>query len=159
MRLAVLLIGLLLSANGLAQSESNLPPLDEAFGQSVLIVSASKHGCIRFDVYVAESNSQRSRGLMFVRDMPDTTGMLFIYEQDGYLSMWMKNTFIPLDILFVRADGTVSSIAHNTEPQSLRSIAALEPVRYVLELNAGLADKYSIDKYSRLDWDGMSAVE
>ena len=96
---------------------------------------------------------------MFVRDMPETTGMLFIYETDGYLSMWMKNTFIPLDILFVRADGSVSSIAYNTEPQSLQSISALEPVRYVLELNAGVADKFSIDKYSLLDWDGMPSVE
>jgi uncharacterized membrane protein (UPF0127 family) len=96
---------------------------------------------------------------MFVRNMPETTGMLFIYEADGLLSMWMKNTFIPLDILFVRSDGTVSSIGYDAEPQSLQSIAALEPVRYVLELNAGIAEKYSIDQYSRLDWDEMPSVE
>ena len=96
---------------------------------------------------------------MHVRNLPETTGMLFLYDFDAHLSMWMKNTYIPLDILFVRADGTVSSIAHDTEPLSLRSIAALEPVRYVLELNAGVAEKLSIDQYSRLEWDPESHDE
>ena len=96
---------------------------------------------------------------MHVRSLPETTGMLFLYDYDARLSMWMKNTFIPLDIVFVRADGTVSSLAYNTEPQSLKSIAALEPVRYVLELNAGVAEKLSIDKYSRIEWDGPSTNE
>lgn len=159
MRLLALLVVLALAGASQAQDESRLLPLDEAFAKGVLIVSASDKACIRFDVYFATNNAQRARGLMFVRDMPETTGMLFIYESDDYLSMWMKNTFIPLDILFVRADGSVSSIAYNTEPQSLRSITALEPVRYVLELNAGVAEKFSIDKYSLLDWDGMPPVE
>jgi uncharacterized membrane protein (UPF0127 family) len=96
---------------------------------------------------------------MQVRQLPDMTGMLFVYDGDEYHSMWMKNTLIPLDILFIRADGTISSIAYNTEPQSLASIAALEPVRYVLELNAGMAERLSIDKYSRIDWDGTAGDE
>ena len=159
MRTVLAVAALLLATTSAAQDAANLPPLEQAFGQGVVVVSASEHRCVKFDVYVATNNSQRARGLMFVRDLPENTGMLFIYEGDGMLSMWMKNTFIPLDILFVRADGTVSSIAYNTEPQSLESIRALEPVRYVLELNAGVAEKSSIDKYSRLDWDGMPAVE
>jgi hypothetical protein len=59
--------------------------------------------------------------------------------------MWMKNTFIPLDILFIRSDGSVASIAAMTEPLSLRSIASAEPVRYVLELNGGVAEELGID--------------
>lgn len=159
MRLAIALLSLLLTNSIGAQEEADLLPLDQAFRQSVLIISASDYACVRFDIYIAENYAQRRRGLMFVRSMPETTGMLFIYEEDAFLSMYMKNTFIPLDMLFVRADGTISSIAYNTEPQSLQSVAALEPVRYVLELNAGVADKYSIDKYSRLDWDEMPSVE
>ena len=159
MRLPIAILSLFLANSISAQEEANLPPLDEAFRQSVLIISASDHACVRFNIYIAENNAQRRRGLMFVRNMPETTGMLFIYEADGLLSMWMKNTFIPLDILFVRSDGTVSSIGYDAEPQSLQSIAALEPVRYVLELNAGIAEKYSIDQYSRLDWDEMPSVE
>lgn len=154
MKIAISVLILLWS--GLATGQDDL---DEAFAKSVLIIHASNHACYRLDIYVAVSNEQRSRGLMHVRYLPETTGMLFLYDRDAHLSMWMKNTFIPLDILFVRADGTVSSIAYDTEPLSLQSIASLEPVRYVLELNAGVAEKLSIDQYSRLEWDGQAADE
>ena len=150
MRIASCLLVLLFASHAVAQDD-----LDSAFEKDVLIVHASENACYRLDIYVARSSAQKSRGLMFVRNLPETTGMLFIYDADANLSMWMKNTFIPLDILFVRADGTVSSIAYDTEPQSLQSIAALEPVRYVLELNAGVAEKLSIDQYSRIEWDGL----
>jgi uncharacterized membrane protein (UPF0127 family) len=126
--------------------------LDRRFGKDVLIIEASAHGCYRFDIYVAADNAQRSRGLMFVRDLPATTGMIFIYDNEP-ASMWMKNTFIPLDILFIRRDGTVSSIAHRTEPQSLRSIASIEPISFVLELNAGTAKRLAIDENSRIYWE------
>ena len=152
MKLAITALALLWSGLTTAQDS-----LDEAFAQDVLIVHASNHACYRLDVYIAATNEQRSRGLMHVRSLPESTGMLFLYDRDARLSMWMKNTYIPLDILFVRADGTVSSVAYNTEPLSLESIAALEPVRYVLELNAGVAEKFSIDQYSRLEWDGFEA--
>lgn len=125
--------------------------LDKHFGQDVLIIAASAHGCHRFDIYVAADNTQKSRGLMFVRDLPATTGMLFIYDNQP-VSMWMKNTFIPLDMLFIRRDGTVSSVAHRTEPQSLRSVRSIEPVSFVLELNAGTAKRLVIDENSRIYW-------
>ena len=126
--------------------------LDRHFGKDVLIIEASAHGCHRFDIYVAADNTQKSRGLMFVRDLPVTTGMLFIYNNEP-ASMWMKNTFIPLDILFIRRDGTVSSIAENTEPQSLRSIRSIEPISFVLELNAGTTERFGIDNNSRIYWE------
>lgn len=153
-RALLLLLVLLGSCAARAEQE-----LDALFTKGVLIVQASKFACYRFDVYFASNDAQRARGLMFVHELPTTTGMLFIYESDQYLSMWMKNTFIPLDILFVRADGSVSSIAYNTEPQSLRSISALEPVRFVLEINAGVAEQLAIDQYSRLLWEGPGVDE
>ena len=140
------LLGLLWSAAAAAQ---DLPPLEEAFGQGVLVIAAEQ-SCYRFDIYIAETRAQQRRGLMFVRSMPATTGMLFIYSNPAYLSMWMKNTFISLDMLFVRADGTVASVARDTEPQSLRSVAAEEPVLYVVELNAGTAERLGIEPGSRL---------
>lgn len=127
--------------------------LDAAFGRGELIVVASKHACYRFDVYVARDDVQRSRGLMFVRDLPLMTGMLFVYDGEDYHSMWMKNTYISLDIVFARADGAVSSVARNTEPLSLASIASIEPVTYVLELNAGVADRFFVDANSLLLWE------
>ncbi|NIA26870.1 MAG: DUF192 domain-containing protein [Desulfobulbaceae bacterium] len=123
--------------------------LNDVFTKDVLIIEASAHACHRFDVYLALNNSQRARGLMRVRSLPPTTGMLFVYERADYLSMWMKNTIIPLDMLFARADGSISSVVRNTEPMSLRSIASIEPVNFVLELNAGITAKLFIDENSR----------
>ncbi|HEX5787352.1 MAG TPA: DUF192 domain-containing protein [Woeseiaceae bacterium] len=143
----VLLHGLLLQAAAAAGFDTTL---DEAFERDVLVIAASQHACYRFDVYLAVERTQKSRGLMFVRDLPERTGMLFVYENADYHSMWMKNTFIPLDIAFAREDGTIAAIAHRTEPQSLATIAPDEPVSYVLELNAGVAERLHIDEGSRL---------
>ena len=89
---------------------------------------------------------------MFVRELPVMTGMLFVYGRDATRSMWMKNTFIPLDIAFMRADGSIINIAYSTEPQSLASIRSAAPARYVLELNAGVAEAFDIAPGSRVLW-------
>lgn len=133
--------------------------LDRRFSKDVLIIEASEHACYRFDIYVALDDVQRSRGLMFVRDLPQTTGMLFIYPGDRVASMWMKNTFIPLDIVFARPDGTVTNVIRNTEPQSLKSLASTEPVAFVLELNAGVTERLVIDERSRLVWEPANGNE
>jgi len=138
-------VGLLSCLTAVAQDD-----LDSIFDREVLIIEASAHACYRFDIYLAVTDRQRSRGLMFVRSLPASTGMLFIYDGADYLSMWMKNTYIPLDMVFARNDGTISSISRNTEPLSLRSVASIEPVTYVLELNAGITEKLFIDTNSRL---------
>ncbi len=75
------------------------------------------------------------------------------------LSMWMKNTFIPLDMVFALADGSVSSVIANTEPQSLQSLRSLEPVMFVLELNAGTTDRLAIDANSRLIWEPVHGAD
>ena len=139
---------ILLALPALADEE-----LDRLFARDVLLIEASKFGCYRFDVYLAMNDAQRSRGLMFVRDLPATTGMLFVYEGNHPLSMWMKNTFIPLDMVFARADGTVINVIRNTEPQSLKSQRSSEPAMFVLELNAGTTERLSIDENSRLIWE------
>jgi len=127
--------------------------LDDAFDQDVLIIEASEFACYRFDVYLAINREQQMRGLMFVRGMPATTGMLFVYDYVEFHSMWMKNTYLSLDMIFARQDGTIATIASNTEPLSLRSIASSEPVTFVLELNAGTTERLSIDENSRLVWE------
>ena len=142
-----LLAALLLTTGSTAAQE--LPPLEESFDEAVLVIVAAA-ACHRFDVYLALDREQQRRGLMFVRDLPERRGMFFVYEADAFLSMWMKNTFISLDILFVRADLTIASIAEDTEPQSLRTISATEPVRYVLELKAGTSRQLGIRPDDRL---------
>ena len=140
--------GMLLGASAHAN-----PQLDDRFSRDVLVVEASRWACHRFDVYLAITNTERSRGLMFVRELPATSGMLFVYPGDHAVSMWMKNTLIPLDMVFARPDGTVSSVIANTEPQSLESLASIEPVAFVLELNAGTAARLAIDENSRIFWE------
>jgi hypothetical protein len=146
------LIALLLILSATAASAAD-DELDDAFGKDVLIIEASKHACYRFDVYLATSREQQMRGLMFVREMPAMTGMLFIYDYVAVHSMWMKNTYISLDMIFARQDGTIDSIARDTEPLSLRSVASSEPVTFVLELNAGTTERLGIDENSRLIWE------
>ena len=126
--------------------------LDDAFERSSLVIRASRHACHKFDVWLARSRPQQMRGLMFVRDLLPDTGMLFLYGDARPVSMWMKNTYISLDILFIRADGTVSSIARDTEPLSLRSVASAEPVSFVLELAAGVTASLGIEPGDTMMW-------
>ena len=133
--------------------------LDSAFARDVVIIEASEFACYRFDIWLAVDRPQQMRGLMHVRQMPDTSGMLFVYDSADYHSMWMKNTFIPLDIAFARADGSIANIIADTEPQSLKPVSSTDAVMYVLELNAGTADRLSIDENSRLLWGPVFATK
>ena len=146
LRIAVI-VALAASLSAQSYDEQDLAA---AFGSDVLVIEASEHGCYRFDVFLALSQQQQIRGLMYVRDLPDFHGMLFVYRQPRVISMWMKNTYIPLDLVFFRADGSVSSIEKNAEPLSERSISATEPLNYVLELNGGVTDRLGIDTDSRI---------
>lgn len=143
--LSIVLISALLSAQNYETSD-----LDEAFQRTTLVISSSANACYVFDVYVASNQAQQRRGLMFVRNLPDFTGMLFIYDRPARLSMWMKNTYIPLDILFISTTGDIANIVRDTVPLSLDSIAAIEPVNFVLELNAGVTEKLGIDDNSQV---------
>lgn len=137
------------------QPEARTPQgtgLDAMFERDDLVVVSKDGSRHQFVVYLATNTDQQRRGLMFVRELPERTGMLFVYDGEATRSMWMKNTFIPLDIVFARRDGTVSSVIHDAEPLSLRSLASVEPVRFVLELNAGASRRYNISAGSRLIW-------
>ncbi len=126
--------------------------LDSHFDQGTLQIVSNEGTRLEFNIYVAITPQQQRRGLMFVRKMPDRTGMLFVYEDADFHSMWMKNTFIPLDIVFARGDGSISSLIHDTQPLSLAPQSSIEPVTYVLELNAGTARQLNIGRKSHLTW-------
>jgi len=105
---------------------------------------ATAQGRHAFKVDVMRTDAERAKGLMFRTSMPQDYGMLFDFESDAPVSMWMKNTYIPLDMLFILRDGTIHRIAQRTEPMSERTIPAGAPVRAVLEINAGLSEKLGI---------------
>ena len=90
---------------------------------------------------------------MFVRDLPERTGMLFVYTDERYRSMWMKNTYISLDMVFARRDGSITNIVEATVPLSEESVSSSDPATFVLELNAGTTQRLSIDEDSRLVWE------
>jgi len=102
-------------------------------------------------VELAIAPEQREHGLMFRRQMAPDHGMLFDFEQDQPVTMWMKNTYLPLDMVFIRTDGTVSRIAADTEPLSTAIISSGGPVQAVLELNAGTAAKLGIAPGDRIE--------
>ena len=109
---------------------------DVEFSQSELSVRTKAGEVFNFSVELAESGEQKSRGLMFRREMAADAGMLFLHNRDRVVTMWMANTFLPLDMLFIKADGRIARIAANTIPQSRDVISSRQRVRAVLELNA-----------------------
>jgi len=98
-----------------------------------------------FNVELALDDSHRQYGLMFRTSLPEMGGMLFVYEDKRRISMWMKNTFIPLDIIFIDDVGQIIRIAHSTQPRSLSLIRSGGEAKGVLELNAGLTNKLNIE--------------
>ncbi|HET6528004.1 MAG TPA: DUF192 domain-containing protein [Balneolaceae bacterium] len=96
------------------------------------------------EVAVADDNQERSQGLMDVRELGESKGMLFIFENEQPRSFWMANTPLPLDIIFVNAEGEIVRIQHSAEPFSQENYVSGEPAKYVIEVNAGYAIAHDI---------------
>jgi len=105
---------------------------------------STKAGPHEFEVEIADDDRERALGLMFRRSMSDGEGMLFDFGHDEPATFWMRNTYIPLDMLFIKSDGTIESIAKHTTPLSDKGVPSKGPVRYVLEINAGTSDELGI---------------
>ncbi len=108
---------------------------------------------------IANTDVARATGLMFRQELAPDAGMLFIYDRPQNFSMWMKNTFIPLDMIFIGADSRVSRIERNTEPFSTRVIEAGSPAIAVLEVNAGTADRLGLKRGDRVEAPSLPASE
>jgi uncharacterized membrane protein (UPF0127 family) len=117
-------------------------PAPAADRQTVEIATAG--GTRRISVELAATPQAIGRGLMFRKHLPDGHGMLFDFGPERRIDMWMKNTLIPLDMIFIGADGRIRQIAENTKPLSTRLISSSGPARAVLEINAGAARKLGI---------------
>lgn len=102
-------------------------------------------GQVQFNVEIADDPMERSQGLMFRESLPQSSGMLFVYERPQRVSFWMKNTLIPLDMIFMDATGTVQSVAHEAVPGDLTPIHGGDGILVVLEINGGLARRLGID--------------
>jgi uncharacterized membrane protein (UPF0127 family) len=118
--------------------------LDRMFSRSTLQIATPDAKLHKFDVWVADTDARRMRGLMFVDKLADDEGMLFIYPQQQQISMWMKNTHLSLDMLFVTANGRVHHVVENTTPMSTNTISSNGVVYAVVELKAGSAARMKI---------------
>lgn len=113
----------------------------------ILVTAAGEH---KIEAEVAETPAEKAVGLMFRRSVPDGTGMLFPYETAQEVTMWMRNTYVALDMIFIRADGVVHRIEARTEPLSERVIASQGAVTAVLELAGGAAERLGLKPGDRV---------
>jgi uncharacterized protein len=119
------------------------------FDRGHLTIVASG-GRFQFEVELAQTPAERARGLMFRESLADDHGMLFDFGHPQEVAMWMRNTLIPLDILFIRSDGSISRIARDAHPLSDRVMESGDPVRAVLELRGGLTAERGIEPGDRI---------
>ena len=120
------------------------------FPVKVLLVSNSIGVIQKFNVEIADNNETRSKGFMWRENIPDGTGMLFVWKKEAYRNFWMKNTPTSLDILFFDGDGKFLNIEENTEPFSLDNIQSSKPAQYVLEIISGSSKIYNLYDGSKI---------
>ena len=132
-------------------------PLLRDFGRGTLTISTADGTRHPFTIYVADTPDELSQGLMFVEELPHDAGMLFLFARNRQASMWMKNTVLSLDMLFIRSSGEIESIVENTTPGSLKSVRSEGTVCCVLELNAGTTRRLGIRPGDRVEHPAFKA--
>lgn len=120
------------------------------FPRAVAVLETAGPQCLMLEVFLALDPEQRAQGLMHIEELEAHEGMYFRYPEPAGIVMWMKNTLIPLDMLFIRGDGTIAGVAERTEPLSTRRISSPGPVPAVLEVNAGIAQRWGLRPGTRL---------
>lgn len=136
-------------------------PADAEMGaaERLELFVTSHTGRHAFQVELADEPQERATGLMYRRELPKGEGMLFDFVEERPVSMWMANTYVPLDMLFIKADGSVESIGERTTPLSRRSVESRGPVRYVLEINGGLSDELGISAGDTISGPALEALQ
>ena len=122
-------------------------------GRLVLHSATGDHA---FNVEVVDTPESRAKGLMFREELADDAGMLFDFKQEREVSFWMSNTLIPLDMIFVGADGVVKTIHVNARPQDLTSIPSQVPVQFVLEIPGGRTEELGIKPGDTMEHDRVA---
>lgn len=133
---------------------ANQAPLERSPAglEQVPLTINSANGKHRFTVEVARTPEEQAQGLMFRKSVPPDRGMIFPYDPPVQVSFWMKNTLVPLDMVFIGPDGKIGRIAANTTPMSLDPVASIDPVSAVLEIAGGRAAELGIREGDKVDW-------
>lgn len=140
---AILAVGLLVAA-GAALPQSAAPESLSAFPQSLLAIKTANGKVVNFKIWLADTQQREEQGMMFVREMDVHTGMLFMFPENRRVSMWMKNTYVALDLLFLDAHGKIDYIAASAKPLSETIIGPPTPEYAVLELKGGACEGFGI---------------
>lgn len=132
---------------------------DITFRQASLTLRGPDGKAHPFSIELALSNAERMQGLMYRKAMPADHGMLFDFGDERLVTMWMRNTVLPLDMLFIGEDGVVKTVREHAVPYSESIISSGEDVRYVLEVNAGTVKRLGVGQGSRIDLDALKKSE
>jgi len=131
------------SSSGVSENPRYLDQLED-WDRGSAIIHIHPNKSIKFRVLIAESNKERRQGLMHIEAMENDEGMLFIFDPGRNVSMWMRNTRMPLDMIFINKEGRIINIAKNTTPYSTKGISSGGSINWVLEINGGLSDRMNI---------------
>ncbi|MGQ4272995.1 DUF192 domain-containing protein [Terrihabitans sp. B22-R8] len=115
------------------------------------LTARTESGAHEFQVEIANTDRSREQGLMYRRDLADDRGMLFDFEEEREVSFWMQNTYISLDMIFIRSDGVVQRVEHRATPLSTRLVDSGSPVRFVLEVPGGISERLGIKRGTRVE--------
>ena len=148
--LSAFMISLVLMCLSHVQAENSVPEQLVGWKQELIEIEKVRGDNVIINAYLADTPAKRAQGLMHITDLPENVGMLFVFSRPRQVSMWMKNTVISLDILFLNPSGRIVKIHKNAEPLSLASIPSHARVKWVLELNAGVAGKLNLRLGDRL---------
>lgn len=141
---ALLAAVLVLAAANAALPQSAAPEPLSAFPQSLLAIRTSAGKVINLKIWHADTPKREEQGMMFVREMDEHTGMLFMFPENRPVTMWMKNTYVPLDLLFLNAQGKIDYIAASATPLSEKILGPPTPEYAVLELKGGACEHFGI---------------
>jgi uncharacterized membrane protein (UPF0127 family) len=163
---AVVCAGVVLGARLLFPGETGPRAVAHAHAQVALVkfpsaslgIKTSDDKVHQFKIEVATKPEERAQGLMFRRTLAPDAGMLFDFGRTDSVAMWMKNTFIPLDMLFITSDGSVVNIAQRTVPESLTAVPSAKPVRYVLEVPGGTASRLGLKPGDKVLYPSMGTA-
>ena len=152
--LSLLLFGALLTAcnDDPEQEVIETEPVEFTKEGELYIIKTARDTIQKLDIEFAETAFERETGLMYRKSMETKQGMLFLYDQEAPRAFYMKNTYIPLDIIYFGSDSTAVSFQENAEPLDETPLPSEAPAQFILEINAGLVQEWNIEKGDKIDF-------
>ncbi|MDT0675746.1 DUF192 domain-containing protein [Autumnicola musiva] len=147
----IILAGSILASckNSSDENEPIEDPVEFTSEGELYLIKAEGDTIQKLDIEIADNDYERETGLMYRTEMAENRGMLFVYNNATLHNFYMKNTYIPLDLIFYGSDSTVVSLQENAEPLNEKNLPSGKPAQFILEINAGLVEKWNIETGDR----------